>query len=108
MARSRNIKPAFFENDLLAECSPLTRLLFAGLWCIADRNGVLEDRPRRIKAQILPYDDCDPVKLIEELIVREFVKRIRHEGVDYLWVMEFQKHQNPHKNEEAKYFDPTP
>jgi len=55
----------------------------------------------------LPYDDCDPVKLIEELIVREFVKRIRHEGVDYLWVMEFQKHQNPHKNEESKYFDPN-
>ena len=107
MARSRNIKPAFFENDLLAECSPLARLLFAGLWCLADRNGVLEDRRRRIKAQILPYDDCDAVKLIDELIERKFVQKIKREGVDYLWVVEFQKHQNPHKNEESKYFDPN-
>ena len=107
MARSRNIKPAFFENDLLAECSPLARLLFAGLWCLADRNGVLEDRRRRIKAQILPYDDCNIVELVDELIERKFVQKIKREGVDYLWVVEFQKHQNPHRNEESKHFDPN-
>jgi len=48
MARSRNIKPGFFRNEMLAECSPLARLLFAGLWCLADRFGRLEDRPKRI------------------------------------------------------------
>jgi hypothetical protein len=59
MARARNIKPGFFLNDELAECEPLARLLFAGLWCIADREGRLEDKPKRIKVEILPYDDCD-------------------------------------------------
>ena len=59
MARSRNIKPGFFLNDDLAECEPLARLLFAGLWCIADREGRLEDRPKRIKIEVLPYDNCD-------------------------------------------------
>ena len=29
---ARNIKPAFFDNDELAENDPLGRLLFIGLW----------------------------------------------------------------------------
>jgi hypothetical protein len=48
MARSRNIKPGFFTNDELAECHPLGRLLFAGLWTIADKRG-LDDRPKKLK-----------------------------------------------------------
>ena len=38
MARARNIKPGFFTNDVLADCDPLARLLFAGLWTVADRG----------------------------------------------------------------------
>jgi hypothetical protein len=49
MARSRNIKPGFFTNDELAECHPLGRLLFAGLWTIADKEGRLDDRPKKLK-----------------------------------------------------------
>ena len=59
MARARNIKPAFFDNDDLAEVPPLGRILFIGFWTISDFKGDLEWRPKRIKAQILPYDDCD-------------------------------------------------
>ena len=55
MARTRNIKPAFFDNDILGGLDPLTRLLFIGLWCIADREGRLEDRPLRIKKTLLGY-----------------------------------------------------
>lgn len=56
MARARNIKPSFFTNLELGECSPLARLLFIGLWCIADRKGRLEDKPKQIKIQTIPYD----------------------------------------------------
>ena len=28
--RSRNLKPGFFKNELLAECDPLARILFEG------------------------------------------------------------------------------
>ncbi|HEY0297206.1 MAG TPA: helix-turn-helix domain-containing protein [Bordetella sp.] len=31
MARARTLKPGLFKNETLAECSPLARLLFAGL-----------------------------------------------------------------------------
>ena len=76
MARARNIKPGFFANDTLAECSPLARLLFAGLWTIADRAGRLEDRPKRIKAALLPYDECDINDLLDQLVDRGFIARI--------------------------------
>ena len=35
MARARNIKPGFFDNEILGELPALTRLLFIGLWCLA-------------------------------------------------------------------------
>jgi hypothetical protein len=101
MARSRNIKPGFFKNEKLAEVHPLGRLLFAGLWCLADREGRLEDRPKRIKAEILPYDDCNIDQLLEELVQRQFICRYQAGGMPCIQVNKFSKHQNPHKNEAA-------
>ncbi len=106
MARARNIKPALFVNDLLADCEPLARLLFIGLWTVADSRGVMEDRPRKIKAEVLPHDDRDARNLIEQLIEAGFVRRFEAEGREYLHVINFQKHQNPHKNEDPKFPDP--
>ena len=50
--RARNLKPGFFQNEYLADLPPLARILFCGLWCSADRNGRLEYRPKKIKAEI--------------------------------------------------------
>ena len=99
MARARNIKPGFFANDRLAECDPLARLLFAGLWTIADREGRLEDRPKRIKAEVLPYDSCDAECLLQQLEDGGFIERYSVNGSNYIQVLAFCKHQNPHKNE---------
>lgn len=101
MARSRNIKPGFFANDLLAEVHPLGRLLFAGLWTLADREGRLEDRPKKIKTQILPYDDCDADMLLEELANREFIRRYASGGLHVIQITNWHKHQNPHVKEPA-------
>ena len=57
MARARNIKPAFFMNEDLVELPFQDRLLFIGLWTLADREGRLEDRPKRIKMEIFPAGD---------------------------------------------------
>ena len=99
MARARNIKPGFFTNDRLAECDPLARILFAGLWCIADRAGRLEDRPKRIKAELLPYDSCDADALIEQLAEGGFLERYEADGNRFIQVLNFAKHQNPHVKE---------
>lgn len=99
MARARNIKPGFFANEILAECEPLARLLFAGLWCLADRAGRLEDRPKRIRAELLPYDTCDADALLAQLQKHGFISRYEVDGAGYIQVLNFDKHQNPHMKE---------
>lgn len=106
MARSRNIKPGFFLNDELAQIDPLGRLLFAGLWTIADREGRLEDRPLRIKAQVLPYDSCNVDTLLNELHQGGFITRYKHASNSYIQIINFSKHQNPHKNEAESIIPP--
>lgn len=101
MARSRNIKPGFFTNDILGELEPLARLLFAGLWCHADREGRLEDRPKKLKAEILPYDDCDVNRLMQCLHDAGMVLRYVVDGSSYIQIIKFEKHQHPHVKEGA-------
>lgn len=101
MTRARNIKPGFFENEILGECNPYARLLYIGLWMMADREGRLEDRPKRIKARILPYNDIDCNALLEELILHQFIIRYQVAGEKYIFIPAFEKHQNPHKNEKG-------
>jgi hypothetical protein len=90
-----------FANDQLAEIDPLGRLLFIGLWTLADRDGRLEDRPRRIKAEVLPYDDCDVDALLEALHGRGFILRYQVQERRFIQVVKFAKHQNPHIREPA-------
>ena len=99
--RARNIKPGFFKNESLGEIDPLARLLFIGLWCMADKEGRLEDRPKRIKAEILPYDSSNVEKLLEQLRAAQFIVRYGDEetGRRFIQIHNFVKHQNPHKNE---------
>lgn len=99
MARSRNIKPGFFTNEELAEIDPLGRLLFIGLWTLADREGRLEDRPKRIKIEILPYDNCDVDSLLTQLDDARFITRYVVNGKKYMQINKFIKHQNPHPKE---------
>ena len=99
--RARNLKPGFFKNEELAELPFEARLLFAGLWCMADREGRLEDRPKRIKAEVFPYDAVNIEKLLEQLRTARSIVRYTVEGHDggIIWIPTFKRHQNPHKNE---------
>lgn len=99
MARARNIKPGFFQNDGLGELAPIARLLFIGLWTICDFKGCLEYRPKRIKAQLLPYDECDTERLLINLDSSGFIAIYSVLGRQYIKIINFERHQNPHKNE---------
>ena len=101
MARARNIKPALFTNDKLADVEMAGRLLFIGLWTIADREGRLEDRPRRIKIEVLPYDNVDVDNLLNQLAETGFIVRYSVGGERFIQVTNFAKHQNPHMKESA-------
>lgn len=106
--RSRNIKPGFFKNELLAELPPLARILFAGLWCMADRDGRLEDRPKRIKADCLPYDDCDVNGYLTELERLKFVARYEVGPLKLIQIKNFNKHQSPHNTEKSSNYPAPP
>ena len=99
MARARNIKPGLFQNDLLGELCPLARLVFIGMWTIADFKGCIEFRPKMMKVQLLPYDDCDIEALVNSLEQARFIRYYSVQGKRYIKIVNFEKHQNPHKNE---------
>lgn len=99
MARARNIKPGFFTNDKLAECDFVARLLFIGLWTIADCKGRLLDRPKKIRVEVFPYDSFDIEPHLRQLSESGFIRRYTADGKDCIQIENFEKHQNPHKNE---------
>lgn len=91
--RIRTIKPEFWKHDGIAELEYATRLLFIALWCIADRRGRMEDRPRRIKAECFPYDELDVDAMLSELHAAGFIDRYEAEGLKIIEVRSFEKHQ---------------
>ncbi|MCD6674865.1 MAG: hypothetical protein LT106_18685 [Burkholderiaceae bacterium] len=99
MARARNIKPGFFKNEDLAECTPWARLCFVGLWLLADREGRLEDRPRRIKGELFAFDSVEVDPLLQELQKHGFIQRYEVDGLGIIQIVNFGKHQNPHHRE---------
>lgn len=99
MARSRNIKPGFFRNADLAELAFETRLLFIGLWTLCDREGRLEDRPKQIKMDLFPADNLDCEAMLQALAETTMLTRYAHGGKRYLQIVNFLKHQNPHRDE---------
>jgi len=99
MARARNIKPGLFSNELLVELPAFDRLAFIGLWCLADREGRLEDRVKRIKIELFPCDDYDVDTGLSRLAAAGFISRYQVAGFSVIEIINFQKHQSPHGTE---------
>lgn len=98
--RARSLKPSIFKNELLAVADPLYTVIFEGLWCAADREGRLEDRPAKLHMEINPgraFDGTD--KSIAWLSDNGFILRYAVNGIRYIQILSFAKHQKPHVNE---------
>jgi hypothetical protein len=91
--RIRSIKPEFFKHDDLASLDPLCRILFVGLWCMADSEGRLEDKVKRIKAEVLPYDECNVDAMLGDLQRFGFVRRYNVDGWHVIQILNFTRHQ---------------
>ena len=107
MARARLLKPGFFQNDELAELPMEARLLFIGLWGLADREGRLNDRPKRIGVAVFPYDSLDVEPLLAALHESGFIGRYAAEGKRYIQVVNFLTHQKPHYREPESMIPPS-
>jgi len=109
--RARNIKPSFFKNEVLGDLPMECRILFIGLWMMADKDGFLECRPKKIKAELFPYDDMDSsnvMKFLEKLcnfnpnekLIELYYERGEEDpNPRFIQIINFRKHQSPHKNE---------
>lgn len=112
MARARNIKPGFFFNEYLGQCDPLTALAFIGLWMVADRCGRFEYRPMKLAATIFPYRENgarEIARIIRNLSSNGFLYVYRAQNDQILiQIINWAKHQNPHKNEKPSTLEPPP
>jgi len=99
MARIRYLKPDFFLDEDIAELPHGHRIAFQGLWCYADREGRLEDKPKKLKALIFPYEPADFEKILNDLTKKPFIIRYLSCGKPYIQIVNFKKHQKPHHTE---------
>jgi hypothetical protein len=99
MPRIRTIKPDFFSNEEIGNLPAQARLLFIGLWTLADCEGRLQDRPMRIAAQLFPYDSWPIPTLLENLAQARLITRYEAEGKKCIQIINFLKHQRPHPKE---------
>ena len=107
MARIRSIKPEFFTSEQIAECSTSARLLFIGMWCFCDDNGIHPASYARLKMEVMPADDItqkDIGKLVDELIAAKLISEYEVDGKPY-WIVTGWKHQ---KIDRPSFKYPTP
>lgn len=103
MARIRTVKPSLFLNEDLADLPMSARFLYIGLFTQADRRGRLEDRPKRLKIELLPYDSVDINDLLSKLQSAGFIIRYSASGgkntenefgeMKLIQIVNFEKHQ---------------
>lgn len=103
MARSRIVKPEFFQHAELFDAErssgfPL-RVAFAGLWCQADREGRFVWKPRQLKLHILPYDEVDFSDVLDALERAGFIQSYVVDGRRYGVIPTFADHQSFHHRE---------
>lgn len=107
MARIRSVKPEFWSDPDLVGLPMAARLFFIGCWNHADDFGVLKDDPGRLKLQILPGDDVDPVQLIAALVAANLLlRRVAPDGTPVLVVRTFCDHQKIDKRSPGRWGHP--
>ena len=114
MPRIRYLKPEFFKDEDIAELTFAARLFYEGLWVLADKAGRLEDRPKRFKAEIFPYDNLDVTEFLDVLSKpkpasgKPFIHRYVTDGQRFIQILTWADHQRPHHTEADSKIPPAP
>jgi len=111
MGRIRTVKPEFFKHSGLFDAEQETglplRLGFAGLWTCCDREGRFKWRPRELKLDVLPYDDCEFSRVLDALASRGFLVRYTNGTEVFGHIPSWKAHQFIN-NKEAQSNLPNP
>jgi hypothetical protein len=103
MARIRTIKPEFWTSAQVMECSPMTRLLFIGMWNFADDEGRMVRSAKTLKAQVFPSDPIeveDIARMVVELAANALIRIYEVEGREFIQITGWhhQRIDKPHKS----------
>ena len=96
MARTRMIKPEFWDDEKLAKVSRDARLLFVGLWSNSDDYGVVKGHPAWLKNRIFPYDEIPLATFdgwLAELAAIRVIIPFLHNRERYYHIRNFCRHQ---------------
>lgn len=112
MPRIRSLKPEFWADEDLADLPRDARLLYMGLWNLADEHGRLRGDARYVKGQLFPYDDDlspDAIdKLVDLLTDAGKVRRYSSAGRAYLFLPNLAKHQRLEPSKVDSKLPPPP
>lgn len=96
MSRIRTIKPEIWTSEQIILCSPITRLLFIGLWNFCDDAGIHPASYVRVKAEIFPADNfsSEEIKLwVAELLQQKLLREYCIKGEVFWIVTGWDRHQ---------------
>lgn len=97
MARMRSVKPEFWQDQEITRLPRDVRLMYIGMWNLADEHARLQGDPRFIKGQLFPYDDDMPAweidLMVDALVSSGKAQRYTVRGAVYLYLPKLSKHQ---------------
>lgn len=99
--RTRDLKPDFWTDERVVGISDAAKLLFQGLWCLADREGRLEDKPVPIGFKVRPWDPQKTGALLNELHAAGLIVRYSVGDAKCIGIPGFKTHQRVHPREMA-------
>jgi hypothetical protein len=113
MARMRSLKPEFFADEELGTLATRDeRLLYSGLWGLADEFSRLRGNPVYIRGQIFPYDedltDADVDAMLSTLEKLGKLVRYKVGASNYLWLCNLAKHQRLDSDKVPSRLPPPP
>jgi hypothetical protein len=103
LARIRTIKPEYWTDERVGECSVSARLLFIATWNFADDEGGLERSAKQLKAQAFPYDQIECEPFIQELLQVGLLVEYEVDGKKYLHIKGFGTHQKIEKKARPRF-----
>ena len=105
--RIRSLKPEFFDSPSTATAGPWARILFMGMWCMADDWGVGPANPKELAASIFPNDDQWTSKelpsLCKEVADSYGVVFYTHRGRPYFQIPTWEDHQITQRRAKRRY-----
>ena len=102
----RSVRPEFFTDAKMARLSHSARLLYIGLWCLADDDGRGRLLPKQIEGELFPYEKIDFLGLWHELETMRRVRAYQIDGEHFFVIPKFTAYQKPNRKYDSKLPEP--